>query len=209
MLFRSYHYAAYTYNATGGYSPVARVAATPEAVIPPDTVAPAAKLAKLAKVKPGKTPYRFRVAYTDIGLVNTATIWNRDILITGPRKYKQWVRFVSKTPSGNAGRIVATYQMTAPGKNWGPEDNALYTLWSMPGQVTDASGNPNAKKKLGVLKVALKGTAAARPTAVAPIRAAQADVRPAADPAAQPAAREGVFNTKVSILDDAQAESPL
>lgn len=198
----TYHYAVFAYDSARNYAGAARVTATPLAPVvepeptptpTPDTTAPAATLAKLAAVKAGKLPYRFKVVYTDDVAVDAASIGHRDVLITGPRKLKLWAKLVSTSPTGNSGRIVATYQVTGPGKIWGPEDNGMYTLWLWPGQVYDNSGNLAAKKKLGVMKVAIR----AKTTARAP--RAQADARPVEAAALRPSRPEGLFNTKSAI----------
>ena len=165
-----------------------------------DFTAPTAKAAKFAAVKAGKKPYRFTIVYSDETMVDINSIGNRNIFITGPRKYKQWASVVSK-PVVNLDRVVVTYQMIAPGKTWGGEDNGNYTVWLWAGQVRDVNGNISGKQKLGTIKVNVGGARGkvARAFSASPNAA---NVRRPATAAALPAIRTGLFNTTSSILMD-------
>lgn len=173
-----WHYALYAYDAAFNYSDGAATSATLPIVLPQDLTPPAAKLAKLAAIKAGKNPYRFKIAYTDFTQIDVASLGHRNLLVTGPRKFKQWARLISRTPAANAARIVATYQLIAPGKTWGTEDNGLYTLWLSAGQLRDTAGNVAPKQKLGILKVNVRAAKSAKSFALARPMIAQAPPSP-------------------------------
>ena len=117
-----------------------------------DFAAPTAKLKKLAKVKRGKWPFKFTVTYRDDVALNALTIGPRDIFIAGPRGFKQYAKFKSKTLI-SAGVYTAVYEIAPPKKKWDAADNGSYTIWLNANHVLDAAGKAARKTKLGVLKV--------------------------------------------------------
>jgi hypothetical protein len=126
-----------------------------------DHTPPTAKLLKLPVAKAGAPTYQFSVKYADNVLVNGSTIGTGDILITGPKRFKQAARMVSASPSGNSKSVTAVYRISAPGGAWDSSDNGLYAIWLQKKHVSDTQRNFAAKQQLGILKAAF-GKAKAR-----------------------------------------------
>ena len=117
-----------------------------------DLAAPVARLNKLGKVKRGKSPFRFSVTYSDDFGLDWSSIGPRDIIVTGPKGFKQYVKFKSKV-AGLAGTYTATYEIAPPKKAWNSAANGNYTIWLEANQVRDRLGKAAKKTKLGLLKV--------------------------------------------------------
>ncbi len=108
-----------------------------------DHVAPKASQSGVTLPKSGATYLRFKVVYTDNGVVDCATINTGDIRVTGPG-YASYVTasLYSATPAtGYAKQIVAYYQIPAPGGKWDRHDNGTYSISLVGKQVADASHN--------------------------------------------------------------------
>ena len=113
-----------------------------------DTTSPVATVGKLASPKKGST-YTFKVVHSDNVAVRAATVGHSDVIVTGPKRFKQAAKLVSKSSKTNAGRIIATYRIVAPGKSWDAADKGVYTITLQRRQVSDTSGNIAAAKKIG------------------------------------------------------------
>jgi hypothetical protein len=131
----------------GGGSTGYNLTIAPAAGVMPDRTPPTAKVTAANVSKGGATIYKFSVIYNDSNLLNTGTVGDGDILVTGPRKYKQVAKLVSKKPSRNAKSINAVYSVPAPGGKWDSNDNGTYVLWMQPKQVADTAGNFVAGKR--------------------------------------------------------------
>ena len=169
-----------------------------------DHTPPTAKLLKLAAAKAGVATYQFRVKYADNVLVNGSTIGTGDILVTGPKRYKQIATLVSATPAGNAKSVTTVYQISAPGGAWDASDNGLYAIWLQNKQVSDTERNFAAKQQLGSLKGAFakaKTKLAARSFAAFP----EAQVLVALPPAAvsdNPRREAFNFHNRIRVLEE-------
>jgi hypothetical protein len=89
----------------------------------------------------GGTACTFTVTYTDNAAVDTATLDNSDIQVTGPNGFNQSATFVEVNVSGNGTPRTATYRINAPGGAWDASDNGTYTVSMQSDQVTDTNGN--------------------------------------------------------------------
>ena len=139
-----------------------------QAAVTVDTAAPMAKLSRLAAVKSGQKVYRFTVVYSDNLLVYRRSIGTKDILVLGPRKFKQYAKLIS-AKSTKAGRVVsAVYQITAPGGAWDSADKGTYAIWTNTKQILDTAMNASPRRRLGTFKVKTPAPATPR----RPIRAA-------------------------------------
>jgi len=114
-----------TIYAAVGYSPDATLTSHPTVLAP-------------------ATTYTFTVTYTGLvnssinAPINTSTLGNNNILVTGPNGFSQLATFVSFTTSG-ASRI-ATYTITPPGGIWSFNSNGTYNIAVQPNQVADTNG---------------------------------------------------------------------
>jgi len=117
-----------------------------------DCALPAAKLKKLAKVKRGKSPFRFTVTYWDDLALDHTTIGPRDIYIAGPKGFRQYAKFKSKTLIA-PNTCTAVYEIAPPKKKWDSSDNGSYTIWLNANHILDSMGKAAKKTRLGVLKV--------------------------------------------------------
>lgn len=157
-----------------------------------DTEPPTATL-KAAKVtKAGSGQYTFKVTYTDTDAVLASSIGARDIRVGAAHGFKQVAKLVSKTPTSDAGTIVATYAVTPPGGKWDIADNRVYTISLLAGQVSDISGNAMAAGKLGTFTVSIVArkvaTAAVQSLAAAPFSTRRRIVEDLLDAVAGPLA---------------------
>ena len=102
-------------------------------------VVPPTAVASLPAVTAGATTYTFTVTYADNVAINTASMTNGDLKVTGPNGYSQAVKLVSYAGTGTT--VTATYSITAPGGTWDRADVGTYTVSVVAGQVTDTTGN--------------------------------------------------------------------
>jgi hypothetical protein len=82
--------------------------------------------------------------------VDTSTLGDADVLVTGPNGFSQWAKFVEYSVEIDGGGRVATYGFTPPGGGtWSYAANGSYTFTLADGQVADAAGNTAAGATLG------------------------------------------------------------
>jgi subtilisin-like proprotein convertase family protein len=102
---------------------------------------PTAKVSSAPPVTtPGGTGYTFAITYSDNTAIDVSTLGNDDIRITGPSGFSQLATLVSVDVPGNGTPRTATYTITAPGGNWGNEDNGSYSIIVEPNSVFDEVG---------------------------------------------------------------------
>jgi hypothetical protein len=121
-----------------------------------DSLPPAARLAVANVLRAGLTTTRLTVVYTDPSGVDAASVGAGDIIVTGPRKFSQVARFLSKTV-GLDGRVTARYAITAPGGTWDLPDRGVYTVTLRLRQIRDNAGNTNAPAVLGQFRAFVAG----------------------------------------------------
>jgi hypothetical protein len=106
---------------------------------------------------PGGTSTYFTVTYRDTVAFNAATIGTGDVLVTGPKGYKQTAVLTSVTHSTDGKTYTATYKITPPGGTWDSGDNGAYTVTLQAGRVEDSTGVWASGRSLGSFQVLLQG----------------------------------------------------
>jgi hypothetical protein len=96
--------------------------------------------------------YLFKVTYSSSLGINTSTVDNRDIAVTGPDGYSQTARFYSLQVV-NPRTVVARYKVTAADGYWNNTANGNYTFTVNAGQVRDLSNNPTRLRAVGTMAV--------------------------------------------------------
>ncbi len=88
------------------------------------------------------TDWTIVVRYTDPQGINTSTLGNNDIRVTGPGGYNQLgvLQSFTRDYTGSDTSIRAVYKLPAAGTAWDYSDNGHYTLSTVAGGVTDSTG---------------------------------------------------------------------
>ena len=141
------HYTLTLVDAAGNESP-----ATAPVTVTIDTTQPAAALSFNAALSAGLSSYSFAVTYTDNNAVAGSTLNSDNVLVTAPGGYNQLATLISATPSGNAGSITATYQITPGTAGWGAT-GTVYTFTLEGNSITDVAGNAAPSGSLGTIAV--------------------------------------------------------
>ncbi|MEG3905099.1 esterase-like activity of phytase family protein, partial [Microcoleus sp. SVA1B4] len=141
-----------TASSMGGLAAFSTASET--ATITVDTIVPAAaNLVATNITVAGGTAQTFTVDYSDNVAVNSSSLDNSDIRVTGPGGFSQLATLVSFTPIGNGTPRTATYQIAAPGGSWDLGDNGNYAIAIESGQVSDINNNFVAASNLGSFNV--------------------------------------------------------
>ncbi|HWP40438.1 MAG TPA: VCBS repeat-containing protein [Tepidisphaeraceae bacterium] len=101
----------------------------------------------------GGTRHDFPIVYRDDAALAGDSIDGREILVTGPRGFRQRARLV-RTIVHSSAAITATYRITPPARFWKPVDNGSYAIELRPQQVSDTAGNAAPPAHLGSFSVA-------------------------------------------------------
>ncbi|MGA2497677.1 MAG: FG-GAP-like repeat-containing protein [Tepidisphaeraceae bacterium] len=157
-----------------------------------DTSPPTITAFTRPKIVAGANSPTFTVTYADASKVDITSFGNGNLLITGPKGYRQYAIFVSANATANAAAITATYRIITPGPTWDSTDNGTYTVYVQPNQVKDVYGNAMATQVAGTFPVTL---AAPKKAAVKKVAAKKVAAKPLA------AAKPFVFNTTTTIAD--------
>jgi hypothetical protein len=121
-----------------------------------ENVLPIVALSSAPNVSPPPTQYTFTVFITDNEAVDTSTIGNSNMLVTGPNGFSQFAKLVSVTPATSAATVTATYMITATAATL---FNGTYTIALLANQIADTSGNFAPAATLGSFIVAATGFA--------------------------------------------------
>ncbi len=146
--------------------------ATFSVVVPQGDITPpvASSLAAVDKVTGGSAALTFTVTYTDDTAITDLGFGDENILVTGPKDYRQFAQYLSSTISEDGKSAVATYRIIAPGGFWDNTDNGTYTFQLQEDQICDDAGNFTAAANLGVAVAKLApdriGTSLKKPTNV-------------------------------------------
>jgi uncharacterized delta-60 repeat protein len=136
------------------------------ALIPPD-------LDPYVSIDPtiGSRRFRFRVLFSAEHPIDTATLDNYDVRVTGPNGFNIRAYFDgidTNEPATAPGHLIAWYNLRAPGGHWGPEDAGKYTIFLRKHQVFDTAGqSANSIANLGAFRLFASTTASAA-SAMAP-----------------------------------------
>ena len=105
-------------------------------VVPPTFSVPT----QPAQPEVGDTVLKFFVTYSDNTAIDTATLTDLDLTVTGPNGFSEQATFFSLI--GDAGATVtAAYTVPAPGGTLSSEDNGTYTVTLRGGQIADVNRN--------------------------------------------------------------------
>ncbi|MEL6263666.1 MAG: DUF4347 domain-containing protein [Cyanobacteria bacterium J06626_6] len=121
---------------------------------PTDTAAPTATLSA-SNVTDAASSYDFTVTYSDSTAVDTSSIDNGDIRVSGPGGFSQAATLVSVNNNSDGSPRTATYRMTPPGGSWDTSDNGSYAIALNNNQVQDTLGNATAGTNLGSFSVGI------------------------------------------------------
>ncbi len=121
----------------------------------PHHAAPTAAADAKPIIKSTTAAYRFNVVYTDDDAINAATLRTGNLLVTGPKGYKQVPKFVTRKPAGNAAKIVATYSVAAPKGGWSRGANGVYKISVCANQVADTTKLYAAARAVGTFRVTI------------------------------------------------------
>jgi len=80
------------------------------------------------------------IRYTDNTGIETTSLGNDDITVTGPSGFFAAASFVSIDTNGNGTPRLATYAFTPPGGSWDMQDNGTFTVWLNEQAVSDIDG---------------------------------------------------------------------
>jgi hypothetical protein len=133
-----------------------------------DTAAPTAALTSapsVASTATDFTKYVFQVTYTDAGRLQRSTLDNSDIEVVAPNGAVIPAQLVSVTPGTDAGTLLATYSIAAPGGQFTVPNGGTYTIRIRADQVSDHGNNFVAAGDLGTFRV---DVTAAGPDTTAP-----------------------------------------
>jgi hypothetical protein len=111
----------------------------------------------------GHVSYDFTLRYYDVQGINTASLNDTDVLITGPSGYSQLATLVEigaqhATTAGTARTV--RYQVTAPSGTWDSDDSGFYTVNLRANQVRDTTGDFLPAAVLGGFHVSIPNSSA-------------------------------------------------
>jgi len=119
-------------------------------------LAPAAELLAAPDVAAAGAPsYAFSVRYTDERAIDTASLGNDDLTVTGPAGFTAAASLIALDATTPGSPRTATYAFTPPGGMWDPDDNGGYTIALNPDSVYDDGGSAAPAGTLGAFNVAI------------------------------------------------------
>jgi len=101
----------------------------------------------------GGAMHEFKVAFSGAIAVDTASISNQTVVVTGPNAFSQAAQLVGLSDVTDGTYRVATYRVTAPGNSWDAGDRGAYTITVQAGQTRDLAGNSMASAATGAFQV--------------------------------------------------------
>jgi hypothetical protein len=140
-----------------------------------DQQPPTASLQAPALTTTTTNPYQFQITFTDpSGLITASLARANAVMVTGPNGYVQFATFVGMNPPSdttnttNMAPRTAIYQVTAPNGIWDSRAIGVYTVYLMPGGVTDFLGNTYAvNTQIGNFNVAVPDVLAPQTSVIA------------------------------------------
>ena len=84
----------------------------------------------------GSAAYTFTIAYSSVVGIDTTTLDNFSVKVTGPSSYSKYASVSNVTTTGNT--TLVTYSLAAPGSTW---TAGTYTINLTAGTVSDMDGN--------------------------------------------------------------------
>lgn len=113
---------------------------------PTDTAAPTASGTVL---NAAFAPFSFSVIYQDNQSVDTDSLDNLDIRVTGPNGFSQLAELLGGTISADGTRVTARYSIEPTGGVWTSAQNGEYTVELLANQAKDFNGNFAAAATVG------------------------------------------------------------
>ncbi len=107
---------------------------------------------------PGGATYTLTVTYGDAIGISDSTIGDGDLLVSGPNGYSQIATFVPGSLGGTPTLRTAQYTVSAPGGTFGSEDNGVFSVGVVTGQVTNTANTPVPAGAIGTFRVAVPAT---------------------------------------------------
>jgi hypothetical protein len=123
----------------------------------PDDVAPTAALVSADGLRWSAKSYTFAVSYHDANGVDTNSLGDDDVVVTGPGGFAKRARLVAVARGKHGSTRVATYAVRGDGLRWDATDNGVYTIQLRDGRVSDAAGNAAAGGRVGRFTVFIPG----------------------------------------------------
>jgi uncharacterized protein YkwD len=119
-----------------------------------DFTPPTAALASAPDITTGgPADYTFTIAYNDNVAINSGTIGDSNIVVTGPGGFSAPASLVGVDSSAGPTSLRAVYRISAPGGSWNTSDGGDYRIRLANNQVADTSGNFVPGASLGVFTV--------------------------------------------------------
>jgi Bacterial Ig-like domain/Calx-beta domain len=112
-------------------------------------IVPTATLTTVGTPVLGQGSLALTIKYQGNVAINTSTLDNLDIWITGPAGYNRAGKYPTFVSSDDGRSVTATYLVTPSTSSWSPADNGQYRLWMQPDQVKDSAGHFVAAGLLG------------------------------------------------------------
>jgi hypothetical protein len=92
--------------------------------------------------------FRFTVTFTDNQSIDTSSLGARDIQVQ-TNGYARHAVLISVDNAADGKTRTATYAVKGPNGRWDRTDNGIYSIWVVPNQVKDTSGNFIPKQQIG------------------------------------------------------------
>jgi probable HAF family extracellular repeat protein len=119
--------------------------------------APSASLSASDITAAGGASIDLTVTYSGPNGVDTSTLGNQNIYVTGPHGLDAFATYVG-VAAGTGGTQIATYQLAAPSGTWSSTDDGTYTVWLSGNQVLDTPGNVATGGSFGQYQVNIPDT---------------------------------------------------
>ncbi len=142
------------YASLGQFFITGRVVAGSDMIFPPQATLSNAD----DVVSAGGTNELIVVTYSDNAGIDTSTLGDDDLRVTGPNGYDAAARLVSVNNAVNGTPRVATYAIDAPGGTWSAGDNGTYTILAQAGAVKDIEGASVPAGSLGIFACGIQNT---------------------------------------------------
>lgn len=98
----------------------------------------------------------FGVRYHDAQRVDTDSLDDRDVRVTGPRGFTALAHLLQQSRGKHGSTRTALYAVYGPNGRWSSDDNGAYALHLEAGEVSDLSGNGAPATDLGTVEVAIE-----------------------------------------------------
>ncbi|NJN59282.1 MAG: hypothetical protein HC879_18175 [Leptolyngbyaceae cyanobacterium SL_5_9] len=106
-------------------------------------------------IRAGGKSQLFTLIYRDNHRLDRSSLRGRDILVTGPKGFRQFATLSSVSYRHKDKVAIATYRINALGGTWDHTDNGVYRI-ALTGTVNDSSKNLARKGSLGYFRVAIQ-----------------------------------------------------